>query len=357
MHSKGEGLFDNLMRWIEQFLTLMREGLGQAISLEFLLPHTGQERLEIMQEVDSVARYHYMLKMAYEDKVRRRFGRAQGQSEADAEDEAAAVMVNDVVKDLSFGDLVSGDADDLAAQDSDGDEDSDSDSDEDSDDDDDDDSDSDESGSSEGSGSGSGTESSGDGSSTEGAVTRRTTPTPSIARSNTIGHSPVSVRTTLQHSSSSSVSASSSYRTSGVKHSLDIPPASRPPPPPMRNSRSMSLSHASSSTDKPLPQPPYSARPSEGGGRHPAVASKAPLPAKPTKKKRKKPEGPKPPELHHLPKLLPLFVEMVRPLYSCISLSSGINGVMTHPFSSTSSCSSAQMRPLLVQPPRQPSLT
>ncbi|KAJ4478105.1 hypothetical protein J3R30DRAFT_2860798 [Lentinula aciculospora] len=35
VHSKGEGLFDSLMRWIELFLTFMREGLGQPISLEF----------------------------------------------------------------------------------------------------------------------------------------------------------------------------------------------------------------------------------------------------------------------------------------------------------------------------------
>ena len=44
VHSKGEGLFDSFMRWIEQFLTLMRDGLGAPLSLEFLLPHTGPER-------------------------------------------------------------------------------------------------------------------------------------------------------------------------------------------------------------------------------------------------------------------------------------------------------------------------
>ncbi|KIP04876.1 hypothetical protein PHLGIDRAFT_75142, partial [Phlebiopsis gigantea 11061_1 CR5-6] len=117
VHSKGDGLFDHLMRWIEQFLTLMREGLGRPISLEFLLPYTGAERLEIMREVDAVARYHYLLKVQYEAKVRKRFGRtAQGQSAADAADEAAAELVNGVVRDLSFGDLVKGDADDLAAE-------------------------------------------------------------------------------------------------------------------------------------------------------------------------------------------------------------------------------------------------
>ena len=54
VHSKGEGLFTGLMRWIELFLTLMRDGAGDRISLEFLLPHTGPEREDIIREVDAV---------------------------------------------------------------------------------------------------------------------------------------------------------------------------------------------------------------------------------------------------------------------------------------------------------------
>ncbi|RXW25250.1 hypothetical protein EST38_g604 [Candolleomyces aberdarensis] len=119
VHSKGEGLFDSLMRWIELFLTVIREGLGAPFSLEFLLPHGAtQERREILEEVDKVALYHYKLKVLYEDKLRRRFGKAQhanGEAEADAEDEAAREMVNGVIGELSFGELVKGDADDLAA--------------------------------------------------------------------------------------------------------------------------------------------------------------------------------------------------------------------------------------------------
>ncbi|CDO75602.1 hypothetical protein BN946_scf184858.g42 [Trametes cinnabarina] len=64
VHSKGEGLFTNLMRWIELFLTLMRDGLGEPISLEFLLPHTGADRENVLREVDAVALYHYKLKVA-----------------------------------------------------------------------------------------------------------------------------------------------------------------------------------------------------------------------------------------------------------------------------------------------------
>jgi len=116
VHSKGEGLFDSLMRWVELFLTVAREGLGEPISLEFLLPHKGQERADILAEVDKVAQYHYKLKVLYEDKLRRRFGRAQS-NEADAEDEATHMLVNGVMGEISFGDLVQGDAMDLAAED------------------------------------------------------------------------------------------------------------------------------------------------------------------------------------------------------------------------------------------------
>jgi len=116
VHSRGGNLFDNLMKWIELFLTIVRDGIGDQTSLEFLLPHTGQEREAIMKEIDGVALYHYKLKLSHEDKLRRRFGRSQKQSEADAEDEATAALVQGVVNDISFGDLVDGEAEDLAAE-------------------------------------------------------------------------------------------------------------------------------------------------------------------------------------------------------------------------------------------------
>lgn len=108
------------MHWIDVFLTVIRESLGEPISLEFLLPHTGLERDQIMSEIDRVALYHYKLKVLYEEKLRRRFVRAQGNSyhsSADAEDEAAQELLDNIVAgELNFGDLVSGDAIDLAAQ-------------------------------------------------------------------------------------------------------------------------------------------------------------------------------------------------------------------------------------------------
>jgi len=120
VQSKGEALFDSLMNWIELFLTLIRDGFGQETSLEFILPHTGPERTQIMKEIDDVALYHYKMKLFYEEKLRRRFGRAQARgNDADADDAAARELVDGVVKELSFGELVKGDANDITAGDSD----------------------------------------------------------------------------------------------------------------------------------------------------------------------------------------------------------------------------------------------
>ena len=118
VHTRGGTLFDNLMRWIELFLTVVRDGIGDKTSVEFLLPHSGPERETIMKEIDEVALYHYKLKLVHEGKVRKRFGRTQKQDDADAEDEAVAALVRDVVNDISFGDLIDGDAEDLVAEDS-----------------------------------------------------------------------------------------------------------------------------------------------------------------------------------------------------------------------------------------------
>ena len=120
VHSKGENLFDGLMHWVELFLTVVREGLSSLVSLEYLLPHTGKERNDIMAEVDRVALHHYKLKVAYETKIRRRFRRMQAMgSDADAEDEATQALVNGIVGEIDFGELVQGGAGDLAAEETD----------------------------------------------------------------------------------------------------------------------------------------------------------------------------------------------------------------------------------------------
>lgn len=119
VHSKGEGLFNSLMRWVELFLTIVREGLGEPLSLDFLLPHTGKDRADILAEVDKVAMYHYKLKVVYEDKLRRRFGNAQGNGEADLEDEATKALFDSALGGVDFKGVVEGDALDMAAEESD----------------------------------------------------------------------------------------------------------------------------------------------------------------------------------------------------------------------------------------------
>lgn len=99
VHSKGQGLFDSLMSWVELFLNFARDGVGAKVDLEFLLPHTGEERMAILREVDAVASYHYKLKVAYEEKVRRRF---QGQGASSEE----TALIDSVVASLNISDAV-----------------------------------------------------------------------------------------------------------------------------------------------------------------------------------------------------------------------------------------------------------
>lgn len=73
VHSKGEDLFDGLMHWIELFLTFIRDGLNpQGVMLDFILPHAGKEREDVMKEIDSLIDYHRTLKIAHHERLRRR---------------------------------------------------------------------------------------------------------------------------------------------------------------------------------------------------------------------------------------------------------------------------------------------
>lgn len=306
VHSKGEDLFSNLMHWVELFLTLMRDGLGENISLEFLLPHTGQERADIVKEVDAIALYHYKLKVAYEDKVRRRFGRTQGLNDADAENEIAAEVVNGVVRDLSFGELIQGDADDIAAQETDSDWDSSDDEDDGS-----------ESGSSEDDSDGSDESDSNESQQTERETLPQRQITP-VTRSHTIGYLPHPPRSHQDPKS--------------IHHRQSLDPHLDRPPLPLRPSRSLTLSHPNSpsrssrppplpSRDKDLPPPPplKSKLPRLGPPRPRSLSvdmKRNDLPKPSPLRKKKNTVALKPPELIHLPRLLPVFLEMVRYLYA-----------------------------------------
>jgi hypothetical protein len=307
VHSKGEGLFDDLMRWVELFLTLVREGLGEPISLECLLPHTGKERADILAEVDKVALYHYKLKVIYEDKLRRRFGKAQApngqENDADAEDEATQVLVNGVVGEISFGDLVQGDALDLAAEETDEEESSDEYSSSDY-----------ESGSSEESEE-SGEEIISDKNKTS-TRTQSVRPTPPL-RSLTIASSsraslvsqPPSVPRKRSMSLRNIGSKNFSLSSLSSKRNQDAPP----PVPPL----SASLKSPHPTNSKPPTPGPMSLNhaetmpPSSGSSLAPSLKH-PPQPRQQQHSKKKAPtETLQPPELHHIPELLPVFVEMV----------------------------------------------
>lgn len=343
VHSKGEGLFDSLMKWTELFINFVREGLGEPISLEFLLPHTGGERADVLKEVDAVAMYHYKLKLAHEDKLRRRFGHAEGsdgaaKGSADAEDEAVKKLMEGVMSDLSVGDLVRGEAEDAAA-------DAGTDSEEYS-------SSEYETASDDESGSGS-DETSSDETNEEASSSkppRQGTPTrshPSVSSPNGAPQRFPSSRSNHQrereqrHGPSRGRSATSDHPAQQQQHTLR--PRSRtrslqaiknmlrknstqaappvPPVPPM----SRQSSSAISPYDKPLPPSPMVDSRNSVESTRSQRQPRTPLPQLHPRKGKDKAAGLTPPELHHIPNLLPIFVEIVsRPrahvLFAVISL-------------------------------------
>ncbi len=115
VHSKGQGLFESLMGWIELFLSYARDGLPAPLDLEILLPHAGPARAAIMKEVDELAQYHYRLKVAHEEKVRKRFAGGAG---ADQQTMEEAALVDSVLQSLSIGDTIMGSAGEIAVEES-----------------------------------------------------------------------------------------------------------------------------------------------------------------------------------------------------------------------------------------------
>jgi hypothetical protein len=275
------------MRWIELFLTAIRDGLGHPISIECLLPHTGIERAQILEEVDAVARYHYKLKVVYEDKLRRRFGKIQGQNDADAEDEATATLVDGVVGEISFGELVKGDAIDMAAEETD---------------------ESEESSEYE-------TETDdSEESSEESSRERIPRPLPprQPLRSHTVANSvngpqqrqegllfkqvPRSRSASLKTSRSMTFSLPGKGHSS--RHSADMPP---PPVPALPGQVPLTA------LQKPLPPDPFS-----GTTDHVVPHKSRPKPSSvPLPGRKKATETLKPPDLEHIPNLLPVFTEIV----------------------------------------------
>ncbi|KAG6861592.1 hypothetical protein C0995_014499 [Termitomyces sp. Mi166 len=319
VHSKGENLFDGLMHWVELFLTVVREGLGPPLSLEFLLPHGGKDRDDILNEVDEVARYHYKLKVAYEGKLRRRFGRIQERDgDADVEDEVTQNLVNGVIGEIDFGELIHGDADDLAAEETD---------EESSDEYDDDDSSDFESTDRSSSGESDSEENSSD---EERSLPSRQShhyATVPPKRSQTFVANSVPTRPVLPDEAprKRSLSLSSDSRLS--RHSQDPPPVPPMPKsatidrfskplPPNPSARSHEHPRTTTSRSSHPPQPGHGQRSPfnpDQSHRHGFDSSSKLSHDSASRSSRKKKKIPtlKPPELQHIPKLLPVFVEMV----------------------------------------------
>jgi len=234
----------------------MRDGLGEPVNLEYVLPHTGQARADILKEVDDFALYHYKLKLAYEGKVRRRFGDGK---DGDAEDEQATQAVFDrVLGDVTFGELMRGDVNEIAAAESTEEESSDEESDE---------AESDE----------------------EGPVAPAARhPGPSQLRESHPGSRNAS-QTSLRRS------ISDRHPLSPARNSFDKARTNGPSPTPSSSSRK---------TERPPPSPSSASHSS----------SRRPPPEKRQLPKRRNNNAIKPPQLTILPDLLPLFVELARPL-------------------------------------------
>ncbi|KAG6831606.1 hypothetical protein H0H92_009079 [Tricholoma furcatifolium] len=310
VHAKGENLFDGLMHWIELFLTIVREGIGSPLSLEFLLPHSGKDRDDILNEVDNIALYHYKLKVAHEGKIRRRFGHMQERNgDVDVEDEITQDLVNGVVGEIDFGELLHGDADDVAAEESDESDDYD---------------DSSEFESTEDSSSDD-SESQTSSSEDERAHENHVVAPPSRSQTPNVTtrpsqHSPSTSEAVLHTRALSirSLNSSSSRRSQDLPPLPDRPPTPKsstgsllkplPPDPATNSATSSRLSHSSSRSNYGRPSNDQWPRNSHDSSSRLSHYS-APRP----EKKKKGTQSLKPPELEHIPKLLPVFIEMVRP--------------------------------------------
>lgn len=98
------------MKWIELFINFVRDGLPSPVSLDFLLPVGGQERKDIIAEVDQVIEYHRKLKQAHHDRMRKRMLKGK-ETDADAD----AEFVAGVMDNLHIGSLM-GDVADVTAE-------------------------------------------------------------------------------------------------------------------------------------------------------------------------------------------------------------------------------------------------
>lgn len=147
VHSKGSGLFDGLMHWIELFINFVRGnersaeaaqdprkasnpqgGIGE-VDLEICMPAGGEERKKALDEIDSLVLYAYRLKFVRELKLRRKLadrevagvaGKLMGADKKrrpdglDEDDDSA--FVGAMVDNLGVGDIFTGEVADAEAE-------------------------------------------------------------------------------------------------------------------------------------------------------------------------------------------------------------------------------------------------
>ena len=138
VHSKGSGLFDGLMHWIELFINFVRgpdavnqpstgqqrRGVGE-IDLEICLPAGGEERRRALGEIDQVVVHAYRLKLIRELKLKKKLVDKEVEGAAskagdlsgwgfDVDDDSA--FVNAMVENLGVGDAFTDEVEEVEAE-------------------------------------------------------------------------------------------------------------------------------------------------------------------------------------------------------------------------------------------------
>lgn len=153
VHSKGSGLFDGLMHWIELFINFVRGndrsanddgaltavvnqpgrmgGIGD-VDLEISMPAGGEERKKALEEIDSLVLYAYRLKFLRELKLRRKLadrevagvaGKLLGvdkkrRLDGIGNDDDDTAFLGAMVDNLGVGDIFTGEVADAEAEES-----------------------------------------------------------------------------------------------------------------------------------------------------------------------------------------------------------------------------------------------
>ena len=136
VHSKGSGLFDGLMHWIELFINFVRgsgtsatvserQGIG-AVDLEVCLPAGQEARKSAMHEIDQLVVFAYRQKLLREVKLRRRLAEKEVEAAADRLLNKGpkaglglgsdAAFLEAVVDNLGVGDMFTGEMEDVEAE-------------------------------------------------------------------------------------------------------------------------------------------------------------------------------------------------------------------------------------------------